>query len=269
MLHNWLTSELIKREKGELSFRDQWFFEGVNDYFARKLLLDAKLLTKQKFADLVNRDIINIADNPHKNTTYQDLVDAANNGKFGQAFNKLSYYRGALIGLNWDAKISQNGKGKSLGNLIEDVYRLAIKAPISEQTFFELIQKNYGIDAKADFERYILRGEPISVNQNALGNSYKLGESSVPSFDTGFLLNESRQAGKIIGVKPDGVAFRSGLRDGMELINTENHNRFGNAWSPSSPLVIVIKEQNKECKISFFPSGALQKLMLFQSNNLK
>lgn len=269
MLHNWLTADLIKLAKGELGLRYQWFYEGFTDYFSRKLLLDAGLLSKHKFADLVNRDIINIADNPHKNTTYQDLVEATKTGKFNQSFNKLSYYRGALIALNWNVTIAERWKGKSLGDLIEDVYQLAIKAPISEQIFFELIKKNYGIDAKADFERYILRGEPISVPPNALGNSYKLIESSVPSFDAGFLLNESRQAKKIIGVKPDGVAFRAGLRDGMELVNTENYNRFGNAWSPSSPLVIVIKENNQEKKFSFFPHGEAHKLMLLMATARK
>lgn len=104
MLHNWLTANIIKPPKGEISLKYQWFYEGFTDYFSRRILLDAKLLTLEKFAELINRDIINIADNPNKNTTFQDLVKATQTGKFNQAFNKLSYYRGALIALNWDTK---------------------------------------------------------------------------------------------------------------------------------------------------------------------
>lgn len=267
MLHNWLTADIVKPPKGELSFKYQWFYEGFTDYFSRRILFDAKLLTPEKFAELINRDILNIADNPNKNTTFQDLIEATKTGKFNTPFIKLSYYRGALIALDWDAKIRQRNKEKSLGNLIEDVYRLRLKnnGSVSEEDFFELVRKNYGIDAKADFEKYILRGEPIAVASNALGNSYALRESSVPSFDPGFLLNESRQAKKISGVKAGGTAYRAGLRDGMEVVRVENYNRFGNAWNPSKPLVIVVKEQNKERKISFFPHGAPHKLLLFQA----
>lgn len=266
MLHNWLTGGIIKPSKSETSLKYQWFYEGFTDYFARRILFDAKLLTREKFAALVNRDIINIADNPNKNATFQDLVAATENGKFNQVFSKLSYYRGALIALNWDAKIRQSNKTKSLGNLIEDVYRTALKTDgsIGEEAFFELVRKNYGIDAKADFERYIVRGEPISVVPDALGNAYKLGESSVPSFETGFLLEESRKAKKISGVKAESAAYRAGLRDGMELVRIENYNRFGNAWNPSKPLVVVVKEKDKERAISFLPHGAPHKLLLFQ-----
>jgi predicted metalloprotease with PDZ domain len=266
MLHNWLTANLIKPPKGEPGLKYQWFYEGFSDYFARRILFDAQILTPEKFAALINRDVVNIADNPHKSATLQDFTKALENGKFNQAFNKLSYYRGALIALDWDSKIRQRNQEKSLGNLIEDVYRLAKNdGPLSEQAFFELAQKNYGIDAKADFERYILRGEPIPVPPDALGSAFRLRETSVPAFDVGFLLNESRQAKKITGVKPDGAAYRAGLRDGMEVVRVENDNRFSNAWNPSRPLVVVVKEQNKERRISFFPHGPPHRLLLFQS----
>lgn len=266
MLHNWLTSEIIKPPKGELGLKYQWFYEGFTDYFSRRILFDAGLLSKQMFAELINRDIINIADNPHKATTYQDLVNATETGKFNQSFNKLSYYRGALIALNWDTKIRQMNKTKSLGNLIEEVYQVAKKTAgsIEEGEFFELVQKNYGIDAKIDFERYILRGEPILVEPNALGNSYKLRESSVLLFDPGFLLNESRQADKVLGVKSNSAAHRAGLRDGMEIVNIENYNRFGNAWDSKKPLVVTVKESGNERKISFLPQGEPHKLFLFE-----
>jgi predicted metalloprotease with PDZ domain len=270
MLHNWLTTNLIKPPEGETTLRYQWFYEGFTDYFSRKILLDAGRLTRQRFAELINRDIINIADNPHKEATYKDIVEATETGKFAQAFNKLAYYRGALIALNWDAKIRATNKGKSLGNLIEEVYRLALASgSIDEPTFFALVQKNYAIDAKADFERYILRGEPITVAADALGNDYKLRDSSSPSFDPGFLLSQSQQAKKISGVTTDSAAYRAGLRNNMELVRVENYNRFSNAWDPSSPMIVVVKEQNKERKISFLPHGTAHKLLLFEPTGKK
>jgi predicted metalloprotease with PDZ domain len=271
MLHNWLKGNLIRPPEGETEIRYQWFFEGFTDYFSRKILLDAGLLTRERFAELINRDIINIADNPHKAATYKDMLEAMENGKFGQAFIKLSYYRGALIALNWDAKIRLTGKGKSLSELIQDVYQraLASNGSMDEESFFAFVQKNYGIDARGDFERYLVRGEGIVVAGNALGNDYQLHEGSVWSFDPGFLLSESLQAKKISGVKTDGAAYGAGLRNEMEVVRIENYNRFSYAWNPLTPMVVVVKEQNKERKISFFPHGTAHRLLLFEPNKKK
>jgi predicted metalloprotease with PDZ domain len=84
MLHNWLASDLIKSRKGEPSLRYQWFYEGFTDYFARKILADAGLISHARFTYLINSDVINIADNPNRNATYSDLIKATETGKFGQ-----------------------------------------------------------------------------------------------------------------------------------------------------------------------------------------
>ena len=55
----------------------------------------------------------------------------------------------------------------------------------------------------------------------------------------------------------------------MELVRFENDNRFANAWNPSKPLVVVIKEQAKERKIAFLPYGAPHRLLLFQAAGKK
>lgn len=265
MFHNWLDSSIIKPEKGVSGLRYAWFYEGVNDYFARKTLFDAGLLSKEKFAALVNRDIINIANNPHKSATFDELIDATKTGKYGQAFNKLSYYRGALIALNWETQIRNANKGKSLGDFIREAYGLSRKTDgITEQDFFALAG-SYGMSAKTDFESYILRGEPIQVLPDALGNSFALEESTRPSFDPGFDLNESFKQKKVIGVKENSPAFKAGLRNDVELVDGENINRFGNAWNPDKPMIIVVKENALNRQIKFLPHGEPQKLMLFQS----
>ncbi|HMB68289.1 MAG TPA: hypothetical protein VKU85_03220, partial [bacterium] len=96
MLHNWIAGDLITPEDGHEPVRYAWVYEGFTEYLARRMLLDDGLLTAGEFLDLLNRDITAIADNPHGDATYDDLVAARRDGTFGQAFNKLSYYRGAL-----------------------------------------------------------------------------------------------------------------------------------------------------------------------------
>jgi predicted metalloprotease with PDZ domain len=266
MLHNWLTADLVRPPDGESTLRYQWFYEGFTDYFARRLLADAGLISKRRFAYLINRDIINIADNPNRAATYADLIAATKEGGFGTTFNKLAYYRGALIALNWDAQIDRLGHGRQLGDLIREVYRLAQKndGHVTEQALFELTT-GYGIDAKADFEKYILRGEPVAVLSDDLGRDFELDESEVPSFDPGFSLGQSTKTHKIAGVAMNGPAYQVGLREGMDLVDLENATRFGNAWDPDKPLVVIAKVDGLERRFAVFPHGASRKLMLFHA----
>lgn len=263
MFHNWLDTSFIKPEKGVTILRYAWFYEGINEYFARKILLEANLLSEKSFADLFNRDVIDIADNPNRTATFDDLLEATKTGKYNQAFNKLSYYRGALIALNWEAQIRNTQNGKTLGDLIREAYQLSVKNKgISETQFFELATK-YGINAKADFESYILRGEPIKLEPDAFGKSFALRESNAPKFEPGFNINESLKNKKIVELKEDSLAFRAGLRNEMKLIEVENENRFSNAWNPNKPLVVIVEIDGAEKRFEI-RYGTPRKLLLFE-----
>lgn len=259
MLHNWLTTSLIKPEKGVSGLRYAWFYEGVNDYAARKILFDAGLLKKERFAYLINRDIINITDNPNRAAAFDELTEAVKSGKYNQAFNKLSYYRGALMALNWENQIRQADRKSSFKEFLRAVYNSAKAEGISERQFFELA-KEHGADAKSDFERYIVRGEPIKPDPDALGNTFELRETAVPSFEPGFTVKDE----KITGVKANSPAFRAGIREGMKVIKAENTNRFSNAWDPDKPVTLIIEEKARRRRIEFFPRGESNNLLLFQ-----
>jgi predicted metalloprotease with PDZ domain len=266
MFHTWLPNKLsIELSKGESELRYEWFYEGFTDYFARRLLAEAGLLSQERFAYLINRDIINIADNPNRNANYADLVAASTGGKYGTTYKKLSYYRGALIALNWEAKLGRSGKRFGLGNLIRDLYGLASRTNhrVTAQQFFELAAR-YGLDAKGDLDRYILRGESIVPLPDALGPSYVLSPSTVPSFDPGFSLEQTFRNRKVTGVVENGVAYLAGLREGMELVRVQNSNRFGNGWYPDRPLLVVTKVAGQEHQFEFFPRGEPLTVMLFQ-----
>ena len=50
----------------------------------------------------------------------------------------------------------------------------------------------------------------------------------------------------------------------MEFIESENDNRFGNAWTASEPLAVVVKVDGKEKRFEFFPQGKPRDVRLFQ-----
>jgi predicted metalloprotease with PDZ domain len=123
---------------------------------------------------------------------------------------------------------------------------------------------SYGIRARADFEQYILQGIPIVLASNALGPAYELREAALPSFDPGFSVGDTFKTHKVTGVVENGAAYRAGLREGMNLMRIENYNRFGNAWSPNKPMIVVVKINDRDQAIEFFPHGTPMRLMPYQ-----
>lgn len=257
MFHTWLPNKLsIQGPKGSPDIRYEWLYEGFTEYFSRLILKEAGLLTQADFAQLVNRDIINLADNPHHGATLQELIDAGNSGTFGTAGKKLSYYRGAILALNWDAALRRSGKKKTLGDFIRSLYLEAEKSKgvLSEEAFFDFANR-FGLPARRDFEASILRGEPILASPDALGPGFTFDDVEVRSFDPGFSIQSSFRERKVVGVVDGGAAHKAGLRNGLELVRMENSNRFGNGWQPQKPLIVVTKQEGRERKFEFMPDG--------------
>lgn len=261
MFHNWVGNQIvIEVPAGQFELKHQWFSEGVNEYFARKLLLEAGLMTHDAYAELFNRDLANLRDNPNRNLDLAALSKAADEGRFNTPFTKLAYYRGPLIALRWDRDLRAAGK-KDTSALLRDLFVLS-KSEIKEEVFFAKAA-SLGIPLKSDFEKFVLRGETILVESDMLGPDFELKTEMAPLFDTGFDLDGSRSAGMVKGVRPDSKAYAAGLRDGMKLISAANTNRFANAWDPAKPLKVTVAEDGKERVIEYFPHGKAEPLAQF------
>ena len=265
MFHHWLPGKIyIKPGKGNRSFRNSWFYEGMNEYFARRMLLETNLITPKQFAKLTNQDIIDLADNPFKAASYSDLVIAAKEKRFRSNAQKLSYYRGAMIALNWEAELKRQ-KRTNLKKLIRNLNEIAsqFKGSITEEQFFTFMAK-HGIDARSDIRRFVYEGTPISIDPYALGANFILKKTGVTSFDPGFSTWKSLREKKITGVDIDGAAYKAGIRNGMQLVKLQNFNRFSNGWKVDSPLGVTIRQNSEEKIIKYFPFGKPRELLLFK-----
>ncbi len=256
MLHSWTHIELGPEDTASENFvRNQWLIEGVTDFMARRILLDAGIVTEDEFVSLINRDIINLSDNPHHGRPFAEIMVEAHAGKFGTSHAKLSYYRGALIALGWEHRLRENAFSQSLAEILGDLYRLAkTRERFTYEEFFTYFDEK-GIDVEGDLERYILQGRPIELNGDALGKGFELVNSELPRFDPGFSMSASRAAKRVRAVDPEGPAYRAGLRNGMPLIAISNSNRFSNAWDPEAPLVVRVEIEKVSSAISYLPRG--------------
>jgi predicted metalloprotease with PDZ domain len=261
MCHNWVPQKMSVSAPTDDAGRWnwEWFDEGFDEYVSWMILRESGAMSQDQFVEALNYNNGNIADNPHRLATLEEVGKTVVAGQFSVAHKKLSYYRGALMAADWDAEIRRRSGGKrNLGNAIRELYALAAKTGgVITPEAFEAFFAKEGIDAKAWRERHINRGEAIPIDPQIGGEGYELRTKKRPLYDEGFDLVASRAAKKIVGVKPGGAAEKAGLKDGMEYVGSENSNRFGNAYRPDQPLTIIVKVDGAERRVAYRAEGEL------------
>ena len=252
MFHNWLPNKArVVTASAPEQTRFEWLHEGVAEYMTRRLLLDAGLISREQFVALFNEDLVRIAHSPYRGATTADLAEALRDRRFTNLHKKLSYYRGALIALRWEDALRRADSGKQVIDLVKDMTRLAgDDHELSDDAFFSLARA-YGLDARADFEKHLVRAEPI-VPPPAL-DGYALTETVIPGFDIGFDVGLSLRRKRLAGVTTDGPAYRAGLRDGMELVKLDNTNPPLGGWPAAKPVTVRVKSDGVERTFEYAP----------------
>jgi len=240
----------------------QWVDEGFTEYFARKILHEVGLLTREELVDLTNDDIEDYWKNEHRHIRYADLRRAAEEQRFMSAHQRIGYFRGTLIALDWDTKIQERTDGrKSLSDAIREIIEAALArgGQLPEDEFHRIMSR-YGIDSARAFERVILEGEPPPVNPRAYAPDYVIGETTIHDFAPGFDVIGSWREKTVIGVVPGGHAHEAGLRNGMELVDLDNSRQY----DPDEPMRVTVRVNGAEQTIEFFPKGAPLRAPVFR-----
>ncbi|PKA82030.1 M61 glycyl aminopeptidase [Ulvibacter sp. MAR_2010_11] len=267
MFHNWLPEKIkITHTADYYGTIYEWFTEGFTTYFAKKILLEAGLLSIEKYIELINKEIQNIGDSQLKNVTSAEIIATIKEGKFYSEYKKLAYWRGALIALKWEAELQNSKEKESLSGFIKALYRFAQNkgGKISEQEF-HLFSEEFGIHAAADFEKYIVGGASILLPHSLpleVSESVEIAEIDFHVFDPGFDLITTKKTSLISGVAKNGKAYNAGLRDGMKFVRSENSTRGDFGWNEDRLLKVTVKENETEAEITvaFIPLDSLVKI---------
>lgn len=252
--HNWLPGKAgFAAEKNDPTnyFKFDWFEEGFTEYAARQLLLNSGAITREQLIAFTNKDLFELAKNPHATATFEEIATALREKKYMSTHERLSYLRGPLLALNWDLTIKKYTNGKqSVIDLVREFIREARRkgGKMSQDEFFTLAQR-FGVDARADWERYMIKGQLITPNENAFGAGYCLVNNVYQTFDAGFDIWSSRNEKKIVGLIAGGNADKSGLSNGMKLISVENDSK------ADQPIRVVVEIDGQEKVFSYFPRG--------------
>jgi predicted metalloprotease with PDZ domain len=206
-----------------------WFREGFTTYYAYLLVQKAGLMPLADYVDGINGDLRNYP-------TSQD-----------------PYLRGRVIALWLDGKIrDQSKRNNSLDNLMFDMVREAGK-PLTEARILETAGRYLTPEARVQFDQIVHARAEVAPADDALGPCAHVVTEELPSFDLGFDFAASIEAHKLTAVRPDGPAFKAGLREGQPLSGWSVHN---NQPDQLARMTITTEDGNKT-KIEYYPRGMM------------
>ena len=259
MTHDWIPNRLgsfptCEEENRDCSAAIYWFSEGFTEFYALSLLKEYELISHQTFIEKTNKNLREYYLSPARNVSNVKIQDDFWNNP---DVERQPYLRGFLLALNWDFDIAKKTKGKF--NITNALRSLKNKAQKQNGSLPELTQ-NYlashfnewtELDTIKDIEAYIIAGNTIIPNPDALGSCITMELKRIYRYSLGFDVDASLGSGIFSGVDKSHNAHRAGLRDGQEFISKVK----GGGGDTTQPIVLKIKDKEKVSNVSYLPIG--------------
>ena len=253
IFHNWIpqkASLYVDPNETGSEFKSEFFSEGFADYVPKVILNQEDLISKLEVTELLNDTFLAYAKNPVTTISFEEMQKVINNGGYNYLYEKVSYYRGDLIAFKWDNVIRSYTNNEE--NILHFVRKIILSAEKTEgvitfERFFN-IAAEYGIDAKRDWEKYILNGEKIEIDELGwLSDNFKLISLEERFYDAGFKVNQSEREGVIDGVVEGNTAYKAGLRNGMTI------KKMVVSKDKETEMYLLISLDNNDIEIRYYP----------------
>lgn len=251
--HTWNSPQLGGQGhdgKGGLGF---WFSEGFTDFYARRLLVRSGVISPQAFAEIWNTMLIRYGASPARGLTNAAAVDGFWKDAFAQ---KALYQRGAMLAAICDARLRAASGGRvSLDDVMRaqrDAARQA-RDTTTAARLFPVVAARFGLDVRADLERFVDRGEPIELPSDVFGPCAKVSWREQPTYDRGWDTAATSAAGGVVtGLREGSPAWRAGVRNGMKLVERS----FDHADDSTADLMVRVQlDDGAKREFRFKPQG--------------
>lgn len=226
-----------------------WFSEGFTDFYARRLLQRARLLSPTAFADVWNETLRGYGVSPAKTMPGAQAAEAFWTDPDAE---KITYQRGAMLAVLWDWRLRR--RGQSLDAVVRAQAQAFRKNPDSAVTdLFVASMAKAGVDVGKDLATYVDKGAMIELPEDVFSPCGKLETVTAPSFDLGFEPVVTPDGHLIITrVKPSGAAYRAGLRDEMTIVRKVS----GTSGDATRPYELLIRSPAGSTNaVRFLPQG--------------
>ncbi len=248
LFHNWNGGKLLREEPEELVY---WFSEGFTDFYARRLLQRAGLISSQQYARSLNELFARYFLSP---------VREASNERIAVEYwhdpdiKELPYRRGDVIAMLLDHEIRRRSQGRSgLDDLMREVVRLSQEEgkASSTESLLELFARYTSKGYAQRLRRTIVDGALPRIPRDLVWPDASIDMQPMGEWELGFDFTSSRRLREVQGVVPSSRAHRAGLRDGQVL---EGWNlRLGDA---TQPVTLTVREGRRRRIIEYLPQTA-------------
>jgi predicted metalloprotease with PDZ domain len=247
MFHHWNPMSMGQRESDEVA---TWFAEGFTTYYAGVITLRGGLSTYTEYLEYLNLWLGRYQSSDLREIKEADWKAVAHSSR--EAY-ELPYERGAAIALWADAAIRKRTKGQaSLDNVMLDLVKEGHPASLSlsftEERVISAFAPYLSGEEMTQLRSMAIDGALVQLPEK-LGSCAELTEKTQAVVDPGFDQKTSFAQKHVVGVVPDGPAYRAGLRDGQELFRWSIYND-----DPSKEALLGVVVNGERKTITFSPA---------------
>lgn len=240
--HVWNVKRIRVAPLGPFDYRREnytrqlWTMEGVTSYYDNLFLLQAGLISRERYLEIIAEDIVTLQSQPGRalQSLEQSSFDAwikLYRPDENSANSSISYYlKGSLVALMLDLEIRRRTNGeRSLADVLRYLYTTyPITGPgfAEEGGYLAAVETVAGADGgsfRAFFARYISGTAELDYDQTfayaglRLEWGHKHGHNRVPAW-TGLQLKSEDGRTLVASTRSDGPAYAAGVYAGDELL---------------------------------------------------
>ena len=165
LFHHWNGGVIERAQPDELTY---WFSEGFTDFYARRLLYRAGLITIADYARSLEASLSAYYASPVLHASNQEMAASFWTNDSAQ---KLAYRRGDAVALAVDARIrATSGGARSLDDVMKDLCRRGRETGerVSTDSLIATFAKETSPDFAELVRQWVVTGDAVSIEPDAL-----------------------------------------------------------------------------------------------------
>jgi predicted metalloprotease with PDZ domain len=238
------------REPEELCY---WFSEGFTDFFTRRLLLRAGLMTREQYAANLEQSLREYLHNPQRNCTNEEI--RAGFWKSPQT-SEMPYRRGDLVAARLDFAIRAKTAGRrSLDDFLRESVELGRRREqMDVESLLARIERWTDARLAAQLRAVVVDGATLELPADTLAPCLSIEPESAPRYELGFDSEASNKANVITGLVSGSAAERAGLAEGQRLLGFMDPRR------ADQPVHVTVLVDGSRKEFSYLPQGPVEVL---------